>query len=284
MEEIDRAITATLCYSAVFDYPLTKAELWRYLSTKKKIPFTTFAKALQTNRFIKQKDGYFYLHGQEKMVSLRQKRKKISQQKILHAKKICRLLQLIPTIQFIGLSGSLSMENANKNADIDFFIIASYGTIWLTRLFIFLFLQSIGKRRRRDAIAAPNTVCVNMLIDTTHIEFPKNRQDMYTAHEIMQMKPLFIRNNIYEIFLQKNMWVKKYLFNSVSFSKKQKKIKSPKNHFFFLETLAKNVQLWYMKKHMTKEIIKTGFLAFHPNSYREYVLAKWIEQKKQYGI
>src|SRR6185312_7622187 len=117
----------------------------------------------------------------------------------------------IPTIEFAGLSGSLAMHNAEKDADIDIFIITRPNTLWLTRFLILSLLQLKGKRRAPGKKHAKDTICVNMLLDTKHMAFPKNKRNIYTAHEIIQMKPLLIRNNTYNEFLHKNKWIINFL-------------------------------------------------------------------------
>jgi hypothetical protein len=112
--------------------------------------------------------------------------------------------------------------------------------------------------------------------------FNKEDQDLYTAHEIVQLLPIFDKEKTYEEFMQTNAWVKKYLANFLV----DKKYEEQKNGFYdklgiilfrvlFLEKIARFLQLNYMKNHRTSEIVKDGFLKFHPFDYKAYVLKNY---------
>jgi len=51
-----------------------------------------------------------------------------------------------------------------------------------------------------------------------------------------------------------------------------------------IELVAKNLQLWYMKKHQTTEIVTEGFVAFHPDDYTKKILYEWQKRIKKYDI
>lgn len=286
MHHSKASIIATLSYSDVFDYPLTKAELWRYLLVESPISFIEFEKTINDGS-ISQRQEYFFLPGKGTSVARRQQREKVSAKKMQKAKAIVAILQKIPTIQHIGISGSLAMQNAEKDADIDLFVITLPHTLWVTRFFILLLLQLKHVRRKRNERKTRDTVCVNMMIDLDHLAFPKERHDLYTAHEIMQMKPLFSRGVAYEMFLQNNSWVKRFLPNSfpqtaLQMFPRNSRIQYSRLQIF--ENIAKQMQLWYMKRHMTTETIKDGFVAFHPNDYKSTVLNAWEKRKQKYEI
>lgn len=285
MDHNKSAILATICYSDIFDYPLTKAQIWRYLVPTTTLTFDTFGKIVTQLPMVKEKHTFFYLMGRSGVVEKRLEREIVSEKKIMKAKKIFHMLMHIPTIQLIGISGSLAMHNADRDADIDLFIITSSGTLWITRLIISMLLHTMHMRRRRGVKKAPSKICVNMLIDTHHLSFPKERQDFYTAHEILQMKTIFSRGYTYEIFLQKNKWTQKFLPHAfprqvltVLHQKERKSRLAP------LEYIVKILQVWYMKRHRTQETIREGFVAFHPYEYRAVIMENWEKRKKKYGI
>jgi hypothetical protein len=49
-----------------------------------------------------------------------------------------------------------------------------------------------------------------------------------------------------------------------------------------VESLAKKVQQFYMKSHITKETISSTVLAFHPVDYREKTLREYKKRIKKY--
>lgn len=286
-------ILKTLIYSDIFDYPLTKEEIWKFLIGRK-ISKESFEKSLKTTVFPLDKweheKGFYFLSGRGEIVKKRIKRKEESIKKLELAKKIIQKLSLIPTVLFIGISGGLALKNAKKDDDIDLFIIASKGNIWITRLIVVLLLILMVQYRGRGKKESQK-VCLNMLLDESSLSFPKSRHDLYTAHEIVQLKPMFERNNTYNKFLSANKWVAKFLPNAmVRIKNKELRIKVRQenplfmiyNSLFVFEKLAKILQLWYMKSHRTKETIGDHFLAFHPFEYKNFVLKEYNKRLKQY--
>ena len=124
-----------------------------------------------------------------------------------------------------------------------------------------------------------------MLIDEESLKLETTRQNLYTAHEIVQLKPLFNRKNTYEKFVNANKWILEYLPNGIDRIKNQEsRIKEIKHPLFIFERLAKIVQILYMKKHRTSEIVRDHFLAFHPFDYKDFVLKEYNKRLKRYGI
>lgn len=290
--ENEICILKTLCYADIFNYPLTEEEIFTYLISKNSIEKSKIRVILQNSVHISSKDGYFMLKKRLIDVGERTKRKKISTNKIALAQKYARILSYIPTVQLIAVSGNLAVENAQHKDDIDFFIITQSHTLWITRFIILALLELTGKRRKKKDTKEENKICVNMIVDTTTTAFSKDRQDLYTAHEIAQLKPLINKGHTYELFLNSNKWVIQYLPNALDIKKLIYKDigSSKKTNFFisqllnFLESFAKKIQLWYMHSSITKEYISDGFVAFHPFDYKKYVLEEYNKRCKEYGI
>ncbi len=279
--DIAKSVLKTLVYADIFDYPLTKEEIWRFLIGKKSANKKQIEEALF--RF-DSKHGYFYLKKRDHIVEMRKTKEKESQKKLQIAKRISSLLSIIPSLYLIGVSGNLSMNNAGEKDDIDIFVISKRGTLWSTRLLIILFLGIMGKHRGKFDTNVEDKICINMLIVETAIEIPSNRRNLYTAHEIIQMKPLFIRGDSYRRFMAANKWVDNFLPNVMPKIKNQKsKIKNNKKELIFIiEWVAKKLQFWYMKKNITSEVVSDTILAFHPMDYTSTILKKYHKRVKQY--
>src|SRR5581483_4533970 len=89
---------------------------------------------LERQKKIFYQDGYYCLSDRVQNIALRKERIVASQEKLQFAKKIVWLLSKIPTVELIGVSGSVGVGNADRNADIDLFIITSENFLWTTRL------------------------------------------------------------------------------------------------------------------------------------------------------
>lgn len=292
------ALINTLLYSDIFNFPLNKDELWYFLKNSQKISKSNFQKVLQflPDEIMKVGD-YYCLKNRSKIVALRIKQEKINNTKFLLAKKIAFILSKIPTIKFIGLSGSLANKNAKKSDDIDFFIITKSNTMWVTRLFCLLTLEILGKRRKRISDNWTNKICLNMFMEERSIYFSSNRHDIYTAHEIAQLKPLFDKEDTYKKFMMTNGWIKLYMPNVMNKVKVYKNNNNQIRNLFgfsklinkilliiftnrLIEYAVKKIQIKKLNKHITSEEVTDSLLAFHPDDYRGRVINIYKEKLK----
>ena len=60
-----------------------------------------------------------------------------------------------------------------------------------------------------------------MFMDGQKMRFPKSEQDIYTAHEIVQLKPLVDKQETYKRFLWQNRWLQEFLPQAVIIQKPQ---------------------------------------------------------------
>jgi len=107
----------------------------------------------------------------------------------------------------------LAMENSNENDDIDLLIITSKSRLWLTRFLTVILLELVANRRHPADKEVKDKICLNMFLDEGHLEVPKKEQDLFSAHEVCQLKVLWDKNGIYQKFLKANLWSKKFLPN-----------------------------------------------------------------------
>lgn len=289
----EQAVLRTLIYSDIFDFPLQQAELWRYLFTQQAMSYVSFLQALQhlMPKYVLKVRNFYCLVGRAELIQLRWQRAKFSRQKLKTAQKIAKIIALLPSVLLIGLSGSLAMNNADSQDDIDFFIITKANTLWLSRCLILVMLQILNKRRRRQQNKANNKICLNMLIDETNLSLQESAKDLYSSHEVIQMKPLIIKQDIYRQFLSANNWIMNFLPNTLA----AKKLNSSFIHtnskqswssklLCYCESLARHAQIYYMRQHLGKEKVAAHFIAFHPKNYRGFVLQKFKAKSKVYAV
>lgn len=209
-----KAILKTLVYADIFDYPLTAKEIWRYLISEKKVKFEVIQKELpRVKKFVDSDGEYFFLKGRKKIVSIRKKRECWSKKKLEIAQRAAKWLRLIPTIKMVGVTGALAMKNAKEKDDIDFLIITAKKRLWLTRLLTVFLVEIVARRRRPNDANPRDKICLNMFLDEGNLAIPKNEQDLFSAHEVVQLKPLWEKDGIYKKFIKKNLWVKRFLPN-----------------------------------------------------------------------
>lgn len=211
MDSSKKPILETLSYFDFFDYPLTAYEIWQFTKTTKSKE--AFYKDLQKLNIPSYKSFYF-LEKRKYIVKKRLEKEKISSQKLKKGIKIINKLSFIPTVDFIGISGSLAMKNSNLDDDIDIFVICQNNLVWFTRLILVIYLSFLGVYRKKHEKNPKDKICLNLIIGNKNTAFFKNRQNLYTAHEIVQLAPIFQRENCYFDFINKNKWVLNFLPNS----------------------------------------------------------------------
>ncbi len=259
---------STLFYHNIFDFPLTANEL---------VTWFTPIKIKKTLR-IKKRADYVFLQGRENILAERKKRQKWSLRKLVIAKNVSKILTKIPTIKMIGITGSLSMMNADLSSDIDFMVVAQSGTLWTTRLlaFFLLKLKNIPTRRFGDN-NEKNKICLNLWLDESSLVWKK--RNIFTAHEIAQVLPILEKDWTYQEFLRKNKWIKKYWPNAVVFLDANKKVVKKdglaQSLIKFIEPLAYFLQRVYMFGKITKEEVGRSKAAFHPINWSEVIKNKF---------
>lgn len=233
---------------------------------KRKITREELLFELNTNKDVfEHKNGYFFLKGNSKLVAQRFSRVESSRKKLQKAAHIIRILSHIPTLKLIGISGSLSMDNAKKDDDIDLFFITSAHTLWISRILVLSVLIILKEKRGRERVIAKDRICPNMFLSETALSTQSNSRNIYVAHELSQLKVLYAKDNIYQKFLAANSWALSFLPNAFTFTKSPVLSKNPLlNIFIPLDYLLFFMQFLYMKKRITNEKIGVSFAMFHP--------------------
>jgi hypothetical protein len=191
-----------------------------------------------------------------------------------------RLIYMFPQIKLVGLSGSVSMMNANTKDDIDLFIITEANRLFTGRLIALVLAQILGLRRHRGSLRESHTdkVCLNLFFDENDLKVPRFKQTEFVGHEVLQMKPLIDKNGIYERFLTANRWVfklfpnAKQIFNfKPSITNEKFKTKNEKLGNW-LESKLKSMQMKSINTHKTTEIITNTQLWFHPDDFEKKLI------------
>lgn len=281
-----QAALAAILYADIFDYPLTASDLitWSVLRQP------TFPKeAVKKGLFV-------ILRGRERLAAVRKKRSEYAGEKLAIAQHVANVLRRIPTIQLVGVTGGLAMNNAQEDDDIDFFFIVSPGSLWISRFFAVTVTELLGKRRRRKETNVKNTICLNMFMSESQLSVPTKEHDLYIAHEVLQMRPLWDRGGVHRKFLLANPWIKRFLPNAwkerTRFKNYDVRIQNTQENFFQLTTsimklfepIAKFAQLQYMKNHRTTEVIGDSVLRFHPKDARVWVKKELAVRLKRYNV
>lgn len=201
-----RALVNTLVYADLFEYPMTRSEIQRYLVGE---PATTMQVAAMLDgdaglrRHLEETGGWIHLAGRSHLAEIRRERAVVSARLWPIARSYGARIARLPFVRLIGVTGALAMSNASADDDIDLFILVQPGRLWLCRLFI-LAVVKLAARHGTD-------LCPNFLITTDHLRL--SEQNLFTAHEVSQMIPV-TRTPWYHAFLNANGWARNFLPNA----------------------------------------------------------------------
>lgn len=301
---IEEAIIKTLVYRDLFDYPLTAGEIWRFLIGAKasKVAIDEALPLLVEKGKVERKDDhfgsanaerkkvaratrlwrgqssevYYFLPGRGEIVQLRREREAISRKKLERLRRYAKLLYFIPWVRAAFATGALAVGNADEESDLDLLIIATPRRLWLTRFLVSLVFGLLGVKRSPGNAQNKDKVCPNMFLSETALKVPQDEQNLYTAHEVVQAQPIWERAPLRRCFLAENNWIEKF-FSNFNFPPKPDGPRSKKGFRFFdwLEILAYRLQLKYMKKRRTCEIVTPERILFHPIDRAAEILPKF---------
>ena len=284
---LNNKIILSLAYTDQFKYPLTKEEIFLRIIGKdtfvspEKIEKTL--KKMVLDKEISSGNEFYFLNGSEKNIKSRLKRKTYSKKKWQEVQEFVKLMKFIPWINGVAVTGSLSVDNAKKNDDIDFLIVTKKNRLWLSRVFVVLLLFLKGKKRSWNG-DEDNSWCLNFWLDDTSLKLPKRLHNIYGAFEVCQAIWVYDREDIKKSFFELNNWAEPYLPNYFSFQKNNKSyLQKPifvrdiplldvANRILFF------IQYLYMKRHMTKERVDENFAFFHPRDTKKQIFKNWLRK------
>ncbi len=290
---MEKAVLKTLIYADIFDYPLKAWEVHKWLigkkATLKQVEKTLKDKNLKSK--IKNQKGYYFFSKRKQIVRKRINREKESKEYLKVAKIAGFLLKLIPWVKLVGISGSLAMRNSSKKDDVDLFVITAKKRLFLSRLALLFILSLIRKRRKvtDSKKKAAGKICINLLLEENNLA--QNDSNIYLAHEVLQMVPLWQRDDVYSQFLEANNFAFKHLPNWISSQKQHQKLKVKDQKYFLFnifslaldlfEDFARWIQLKLMTEARGMERITNHSLYFHPENHGIRVLREYQKRSKK---
>lgn len=140
-------------------------------------------------------------------------RVRFSLRKAKIADNLLRNLARLPWVQMIFLTGSVASLNAQKQDDIDVWLIVNPRRIWLTRAFDFFIYAFTGKRRLSadgtESERLNDKLCFNFYSTTTALALQE--QTISSAMQFVDALPVFVRDfRQYQQLLTENRWIEKY--------------------------------------------------------------------------
>jgi predicted nucleotidyltransferase len=168
-----------LVYGDAFDCAVTFDELWRYSLVpigRDELRRQLAEPPLCT--IVAHRDGLYVLAGREALVSERIARRERAEQLHRRARLVARVLQHLPFVRGLLLTGSVAADDAAEGADVDMLVIVEPRRLGLA----FALLGPLSRFVSRDVF------CPNYYLSEAHLTL--TRRDHYVARELMQAVPL----------------------------------------------------------------------------------------------
>lgn len=208
MQPLDAAILRTLIYADVFQYAMSPDEIHRYLIHSSLADVHSVRERLSKSAVLQQllhySEGYVTLAENKHYITLRLSRLAHSEKLWSQALRYGRWLSSIPFVRMVSLTGSIAVKNSyDDQDDIDYLLITEPGRVWLARALAIIVVR-IARLRGIN-------LCPNYITSSNRLQ--QSRHDLYIAHEITQMIPLF-GYELYQSLYVVNEWATGFLPNA----------------------------------------------------------------------
>jgi hypothetical protein len=205
--DLASAIVSALAYADVFDYPLTVAQIHRYLvrtpATIAQVEAVLAGDPWLAAR-VEQHGDLVCLRGRSVSIALRHERACYAALLWRSGRIFASLAAHLPYVRMVAVIGSLTMDNVRSpRDDIDLFIVTAPGRVWFARALV-IALVRLAALLRID-------LCPNYVLSTRRLAMPAD--DLFTARELTQMIPLFGRTTFADLRAA-NDWLQSYLPNA----------------------------------------------------------------------
>ncbi len=201
-----QAILQTIAYADIFDYPLTAAEIHRYLI---RVPaaLDTVVDALSNGLLapdeMARRGEYFTLPGREGLVETREQRARLSARLWPLAVRYGRAIAGLPFVRMVALTGALAVDNSRTDDDLDYLIVTESGRLWTCRAWVILLVHLVA----RSGVV----ICPNYFLSENALAL--DDRSLFTARELAQMVPLS-GLSVYHHMRQVNAWADALLPNA----------------------------------------------------------------------
>lgn len=167
----------------MFRYPVTAEEIRLFLDhTTDPLTIEMALGSLTAKKQVFALDEFYSLQNDISLIERRRKGNAHAEELLSIAYRIGRRLYKFPFVRGVGISGSLSKNYADADADIDFFIITASDRTWLARTLLHLLKKISFLSGKQD------WYCMNYFIDEKALIIAE--KNIFTATEVATLKPV----------------------------------------------------------------------------------------------
>ena len=198
------AVLRSVTYAALFDYPLTLAQLHASLIGVR-ADAETIAAWWRSSDFlqaaIEHHDGLYFPAGRRDLLSTRARREVLSRDLLDRDRRILSVVAAMPFVRMVALSGSLAHLNAERSADLDLFVITAPHRVWSVTVSLLVIARLFGWRQR---------LCLNYVVSEDALRVAP--ADLFSANQIIHLRPILGRE-VFARFVEANEFVREHYPN-----------------------------------------------------------------------
>jgi hypothetical protein len=206
----EREIIRTVLYFDVFNYPLTRRELFENSPVvTDEATFQNTTDLLVAERLLKERNGYIMSPlADDSIVTRRETGNAGARRMMPVAAEYSRKIASFPFVEGVFLSGGLSKKYFAENSDIDYFIVTRPGRLWICRTLLILRYKMLPREKKK-------LWCVNYFVTSDSLRIPDVNR--FTATEIAHLIPA-VNFQLYEKMMAANAWFRDVLPNKQLFT------------------------------------------------------------------
>jgi hypothetical protein len=203
--ETEKNIIQVVAYFDMFHYPVSVTEIHDFLPVPISIrQMEPLLQNLVAEKKLFRLHEFYSLHNDYSLVAQRRNGNERAGKLLPVAYRIGKLLQKFPFIKGVGISGSLSKNYADAEADIDFFIITEANKLWIARSLLH------GLKKLSFIFGKQHWFCMNYFVDEEALELIE--KNIFIATEVVTLKPVAVTAGIQKFF-SANAWTENYFPN-----------------------------------------------------------------------
>jgi hypothetical protein len=200
----ERAFLQSVVYAALFEYPLSLAQLRESLigeAADEPALLTWYENSPYLQATIDFADGVFFPRGRRHLIATRAQRETTSRALLRELSAPLELIARMPFVRMVALSGSLAHLNADARADLDLFVVTSPRRVWIVTVAALVLARMFGWRKR---------LCLNYVISERALWVAP--ADLFSANQIVHLQPV-TGEKTYRRFLEANRFVERFYPN-----------------------------------------------------------------------
>lgn len=201
------AVIEVLRYFHMFRHPLYSEEIHKFL----RVPISGSELSELLNLMVVNRELYvlYDLYSLENNHDVFLRRLSGTEQasgRMEEAYKSGKIIAAFPFVKCVCISGSLSKGYADKDSDIDFFIVTQHERLWISRTMLHLF------KKLTFLVNKQHSFCMNYFIDEKKLLLEE--QNIFTATELTTLIPVYNIPIYNQLMHENKCWVVDFFKNA----------------------------------------------------------------------